>query len=619
MEDDSRPHSHLLHQCREARHAAQNVQVTTIIRDQTGVNYNTKTVKQARVGGVLEDDMDFSRTFHGARMTKGNTQVCECMSSSFDPANLSCLMCSEEHNILDSSRPSTIVLTDHCFVGNLSGDKNNCVSLVKIENSTLHELVDIAFEIFDGKTIPAGSVIMVGAGSHLYRVGASAYAWDWVQCVGRLAARWKSVNICPIFPIITADSPGSLYRDIGQLAVWLSQVYDSSTRGLADVWALLVRLSDVSCVGEVLLPVLDTVKLSMPATLMGGESRTYTFEYNSSCPANLTKIDRKATEELVRALIAALNRDFSIQLDPEKILGREPEQCTDAKHTYNVVVIGASNLGRIVPLMQGAGLSVTDLTQPGWVATQNELRLLGDRLHALPPGKKIFVAEFFSNSCIRFAQVDGTLCLPMKLGHNYHLPGAVGVLDPGAFKKLADPVIDLLRGVQDPKIIIPPLPRYINTPCCSAPDHCSNFKGADYASGQLEQLTGLRTSLKDSMLKGGVQNFRLLDGIGAIAGFMPPDPRPGNAECVPHVSRVLSRDGVHLNELGQKNFVRALTKTLADYKKDTAAVVFSGPKGAAHYWRGFLSPVGSAHIAGSKQHRFPKKALHHMTPYSKKN
>jgi len=587
---------YLMYQCREARLASQTVQVTSVIREGSGITYKTDTVGHGVVGGRLEDDMHLSKKFHGARMYKVAKQTNECMSSSFDPLNMSCLMCEDEHVLLDPSKPMVLVLTDQCFVGNLSGGVENCIGIVKLENGDLHELVDLAFEILEGKQIPPGSVLMLGAGSYLNRVGASTYAWDWVQCTNRIANKWRTVNVCPLIPRVTGACSGSFHREVGQLAVWLSQVYQGSTRGLSDTWAALIRKLDVRLQGGTLLQHMDEVRIPMPADLEGSATKTYLFRYNSSCPASLSGLDCKATEELVRALILALNKDLSIRLDPETILKREPEQSQDAKHSMKVVVFGASNMSRTVLSIRAAGIEVIDLTVPGWVATATALGLLKEKLTDKQLSGSIFVIEPFSNSTIRFEQVDGTQCLPLKIGSHYHLPGAVSVSTEAVFKKTVDSVVPLLRLVEGPKIIVPPLPRYLSTPCCQCKDHCTNLKDPGYGIGQLDGLTALRDCLKTSLITAGISNVRVLDGIGAMGGVSPPQSRPGNGAFLGNVQGNLSRDGVHLTETGILNMSRAIVATIREfYDKDIASVIFpgSGRRTGTYYWRGFDSPVGS--------------------------
>jgi hypothetical protein len=73
---------------------------------------------------------------------------------------------------------------------------------------------------------------MIGSASHLFKVGASSYATDWVGEVGKLELRFKNVNFCPLAPILRDNCPGSLVQDIETLTVWYHKVYDNNIKGL---------------------------------------------------------------------------------------------------------------------------------------------------------------------------------------------------------------------------------------------------------------------------------------------------------------------------------------------------------------------------------------------------
>ena len=303
----------LYKQNREARLASQTVQVTNIQKLGDQVTYTTCTGPQPRIGGFENDSKVIASSFLGTRMNKGLKQVNECIASSFDPSNLSCIMCSEEHNILQTDKPAVICVSDQTFVPCLSKDQGNCISVVRLEDAGLTDLTDLVFEIFDKVRLPEGTVLLLGSGSHLLRVGASAYAYDWLDCVARIETRWREVNVCPLVPVWTFDCPGSLARDLGQLAIWFSQMYLNSTCGLHGAWSELIGQMDRGCSGGSPLATPEVIKLPMPSGLKDPTPRTFIFQYNSSCPALLSKLDCKAIPELVRALICSINNRWTLR------------------------------------------------------------------------------------------------------------------------------------------------------------------------------------------------------------------------------------------------------------------------------------------------------------------
>jgi hypothetical protein len=69
-----------------------------------------------------------------------------------------------------------VLFTDQNFVPSLPSSDNRCINIVRVENPSLDELLEIAIEILEHITVPDGSVLGFGSASHLSRVGTSLYA-----------------------------------------------------------------------------------------------------------------------------------------------------------------------------------------------------------------------------------------------------------------------------------------------------------------------------------------------------------------------------------------------------------------------------------------------------------
>ena len=54
-------------------------------------------------------------------------------------------MCEGEHPIMNTNSPLVLCLTDHSFVSCLTGNRDNCIGVVRLENGSLSELVDLFF------------------------------------------------------------------------------------------------------------------------------------------------------------------------------------------------------------------------------------------------------------------------------------------------------------------------------------------------------------------------------------------------------------------------------------------------------------------------------------------
>jgi hypothetical protein len=95
-------------------------------------------------------------------------------------------------------------------------------------------------------------------------------------------------------------------------------------------------------------------------------------------------MNRKATEVLIRSLLETLNRDFSTNLNPNIIVANSWISEKHAVHSLpgdgkipvkseTVVMVGASNMRRLIPHIKAAGYEVIDLTQSSWLATPENI------------------------------------------------------------------------------------------------------------------------------------------------------------------------------------------------------------------------------------------------------
>jgi hypothetical protein len=87
---------------------------------------------------------------------RGNETVNQSISSSFDPAKLMCISCSNEHPVFDK-KPVVIIFSDQNFVPALCGKCCDCIHIVRLENASLLELFDLANEILGEVTFQEGS------------------------------------------------------------------------------------------------------------------------------------------------------------------------------------------------------------------------------------------------------------------------------------------------------------------------------------------------------------------------------------------------------------------------------------------------------------------------------
>jgi hypothetical protein len=105
--------------------------------------------------------------------------------------------------------------------------------------------------------------------------------------------------------------------------------------------------------------------------------------------------------EILAILLTALRRDFSIALGPEVILPRSANAPEDLKNGNHIVCIGSSIMQQLIPFLQASDYTVTDLTQPGWLATEENINILICKMSELKidPGFSV-VLDLFATAAI---------------------------------------------------------------------------------------------------------------------------------------------------------------------------------------------------------------------------
>jgi len=219
-------------QCNNARAVEARVQLTSLSNNAT---IGTSVMAEPVQIGTLNapGDSMVGKTFYGGRVKKGNDMVNQALTMTFDPNNLNCICCASEHSMMQGDKPVVLMVSDQNFVSVWPGaNPDNCVPIVRIGNPTLHELVDVLFEIMDRRSPADGSVIMIGAVSYLCRAGVSMYSSEWTQVVGRVGRRWPNVRVAPAIPMLRESCPGGVSREIVMFAIWLFRVYSENLTGM---------------------------------------------------------------------------------------------------------------------------------------------------------------------------------------------------------------------------------------------------------------------------------------------------------------------------------------------------------------------------------------------------
>jgi len=540
-----------------------------------------------RVGSFENSAAGMDLCFIGTRIRRGNPEVPQNATFSFDPATLTCVCCEKSHPLFVEGGTACICVSDQNFPANLSGAGTGCacVAVIRVESASLLELVEIFSEIFVGKKIPGGTTICLGSATHLHRAGPTIYATDWVAVNQDFARLFPGTNICPLIPTINTDFPGSLAISTASLTAWFSTVYASETRGLIPVWAEASKLVCASAIDSSDTTDKTFLVHAFPASLQpGAKLIPRRIAIIGSCRGRAPPPPAKANLELVRQLLAHLHTDFLIGYAPGENPVREKTTAQRPKDDIKTAIVyGNSNMRQCVPALQALGYTVLDRTAIKWDGSDAAIDALKMDVDAHTGIENAaFIFDFLTPIAYRFRQSDGSLAMPVKLAGGFHLLGEVTTADDAMLRSCINRLGPVLNAMgSKPKIFIPPLPRFVFGGCCRARNHAPG-SGTDTASKtMIGKIAHLRKTAKSELQKSGLNNWWIADTLTALGG----------EDGIGDMKNVMAGDNVHFTGSGYAKIATEVSECLG---RLSAKSQKPASKPQTFHWHGFVSPNGAS-------------------------
>jgi hypothetical protein len=628
----------MYYQCKAARAATRNYTTVDVsIGPGAGVS---EQIKHSSVGSLdCVGDTEILKTFRGSRITANGVTVNQNISSTFDPANLRCVVCPTAHYILakgTDESPPTLIFADQNFVSTLAGGKS-CLAIMRLEDASLPELAELAHEVLDKHKPPAGTLLLFGSATHLLNVGTTIYTQEWCNLTDRISASFPDSRILPLAPVIREDCPGAVSRQLIELATWYKIVYNNNILGITSVWDNLVSVLSKTDEDGLDLGYNEYYTVAMPAFLAPHSPlRNFKFKTNSSHTTTIG-MDCVASNELLSALINKLKCTYATSANTEDIFPAEPAEFESTPTQKTVHLFGGSNMKKIAPELELNNFTVIDHTVPGWVPTPCNIAKLSELIEKIDPVDYV-VADLLGNVTLRYMQADGTLAMPYKSEKKYHFEGDITICTMANLKLIFDNLKPALLKCRCHLVLTPPLPRHFHNGCCLSSDHCTNVGSEKHAEKMLGSLNAIKTACASN-----------LDSIGQIDYSVPDLIKLSMPACtgLPEYAAALQThmcsDGVHFTDSGYKCLASGLSNhinSIADNKSKNFSAVpinISGTRRAgkqSFYWRGFVSPVGTGRPTNHKaaylqSHSKPAagrgtaggkwrnhgESIHHRTPY----
>jgi hypothetical protein len=124
-------------------------------------------------------------------------------SMSFNPVTWKCTACPSSHSVFEANAKggrTVIVLADQNFPAVLPSSENRCLSIIRLDQGGLDELIDLFLKIARQTTVPAGTVVLFGSLISLSKVGLQSYAAACVNSKRRLTGGVKGIEAVPFVP-----------------------------------------------------------------------------------------------------------------------------------------------------------------------------------------------------------------------------------------------------------------------------------------------------------------------------------------------------------------------------------------------------------------------------------
>ncbi len=227
-------------------------------------------------------------------------------------------------------------------------------------------------------------VFLFGSASYLGRCGTSLYASEWTSLVAGVSSSWRGVHVCPLVPLILTECPGSIMREICELSVWFSTIYENSNHGLNATWSSLVEAMEAASTGSVRLETMDTYKVALLSSLNSMVLDTVTtFCTHNSRPVAFPGLSKDICGELLGNMLKYIFNNFRACQSPENLLVRTTTANSghDAETgLQRVVIAGASNLKHSVAYFSDPDIKFFDLSSPGWVPTPGNILDLKEKI-----------------------------------------------------------------------------------------------------------------------------------------------------------------------------------------------------------------------------------------------
>jgi hypothetical protein len=234
-------------------------------------------------------------------------------------------------------------------------------------------------------------------------------------------------------------------------------------------------------------------------------------------PEGVRPVDESTEKLIISALLLSLKESIGIAVSSDPSTSRTPANSKSECCDY--VIIGGSHASLLVTQMRAKGLPAQLLYLPDYRASSVNAGKLKERLDAMKiSATTVLVLQAFDNGFyMTFTKQGDLVPLHKDADGALHVEGEL-VLAPKEiqWKLFAQIAGELSNFKNNNLVILAPLPRYLEKPCCQEVEHLINRGKQDFKKKLEDSIFQSRTSLKDFAFRSGFRKVKTISTWGAV-------------------------------------------------------------------------------------------------------
>jgi len=390
------------------------------------------------------------------------------------------------------------------------------------EDGSLSEMAENFCARVRVEWLPPGTLLLIGAGGQLARIGVSEYAQELTKVAQKLRASLPTGSAVGPLPLLFLNGSVDMVaiRAMHDIAMWLLSIeYGAETILLP---ASLRKMCDLICTtgSEMAQPPMG-YRAVLPNKFEDPMDRgVWASEPTTELPAAVRPPTVAEEEGFIAELMCEINEQYRASLGSNITVSREVEERTpvDSEEKPMLIMVGNSHAQKVYEKAAADGFPVTmlqlsDMDRSSIQACARNLRGIISNMERSETQHAV-IFSLFEHQVYR--DQDGRMAW-RGTGGAKHMRGNVRLADNRQLREAVatlEPLLAASGGA--PKAIISPLPQYLKVPCCDAPNHCCNVDGQQFYRLLRSGLPTVARTIKTELGAAGLRRFCMVYTTAAV-------------------------------------------------------------------------------------------------------